>query len=138
MIPDDLQSELFAYTLSRADAAFVHQHALDAWVAQTADAATPPQRLVFALVGLLLHIEWAQSGRAVQRTHARLAAKRPAWPVFALPEFRGELTAADVLAAPPGDARDGVIRAWCASVWSAYAAQRNTLVAWLVRYGECP
>jgi len=43
-------ASLYAYTLERGDAAFVHQHVVDALCAQEADASTPPMRLVFALI----------------------------------------------------------------------------------------
>jgi hypothetical protein len=131
--------DLFAYTLTRGDAAFVHQHALDAWVAQTATPETPPQRLVFALVGLCLHVEQGRTGRDVQQAHARLARRGtpsgPSWPAVTLPESRGDVTVSDVLAAPAGDARDAAIRAWCVSVWQAYAASQPAIVAWLAASG---
>ena len=128
----DAAASLFAYTLERGDAAFIHQHVVDALCAQDADASTPPMRLVFALVGLYLHVERGATGRQVQRVHEALAKQRPAWPTLSLPATRGTLTARDVLAAPPGPERDSVIEDWCASVWTAYGACRGTIVDFLV------
>ena len=46
--------ELTAYTLSHTDPAFIHQYAVDAFAAQTADDTTKPITLAFALMGLYL------------------------------------------------------------------------------------
>ena len=48
---DDLYSELGFYTLAHRDPAFIHQVAVDAYTAQSANEATKPIALVFALVG---------------------------------------------------------------------------------------
>jgi hypothetical protein len=136
MDTDAARDELFAYTISRGDAAFVHQHALDAVVAATAEANTPPQRLIFALVGLALHVDRGWSGRAVQQAHARLAAKRPMWPAVAIPVRPGSVTIDDVLAAPAGDSRDARITEWCAAEWARYAANHAVVAAFLERHGE--
>jgi len=34
----------------------------------------------------------------------------------------------NVMAAPPGPARDEMIRAWCASVWQAWQSSRSQIV----------
>ena len=125
---------LYAYTLERGDAAFTHQHVVDALCAQGADASTPPMRLVFALVGLYLHVERGSTRRHVQRVHAALAKQRPVWPTLSLPATRGALTVRDVLAAPAGPPRDAAIDAWCAAVWSAYSPCRDAVVSFVRRY----
>lgn len=48
----DLYNELSCYTIAHGDAAFIHQHIVDAFIAQTADESTKPISLTFALVGL--------------------------------------------------------------------------------------
>ena len=58
---DDAHAELWAYTLGRGDAAFVHQHAVDALGAQRADGRTTPMQLTFALVGLYLYVDSTES-----------------------------------------------------------------------------
>lgn len=131
--PDEEQyHELCAYTLSRGDAAFIHQHVVDAWAAQHADEATKPITLAFALVGLYLHVVEGRSGREVQRAHMALAREKRPWPRFELPRERGDVTVADVMAEPPGPARDAALDRWCASVWSAYAVHTRA-VAGLLR-----
>lgn len=135
MESDDGRAALYAYTLGRGDAAFIHQHAVDALCAQKADVATPPIRLAFALVGLHLRVERGYTGRQVQRVHAMLADRATTWPVFELPASRGEITIQNVLAAPEGPERDAAIDAWCASVWSAYKAYTDDVVGLLRRYG---
>lgn len=132
----DAVTALYAYTLERGDVGFLHQHVVDVLCAQHADESTPPVRLVFALVGLYLHVERGQTGRYVQRVHASLAQRRPAWPALSLPATRGALTVQDVLAAPAGPARDAAIDAWCAAVWTAYGPCRDTVIDFLRRYGR--
>ena len=121
--------ELAAYTLTRGDAAFVHQHVVDAFAAQHATKTTKPITVAFALIGLYLHVERAFTGRQVQRAHMMLAGRSRSWPSFPLPEERGAMTAADVLAAPAGRERDRAISAWCASVWAAYAETAPAIAA---------
>ncbi len=125
MSPED---ELSCYTLSLRDAAFIHQHVVDAIAAQNADAQTKPIAITFALVGLYLHVERQVSGRQVQLIHMRLAKKKEAWPTFPFPKDRGAITAAEVLATPPGAERDKAIDNWCESVWTAYRDSRQSVI----------
>ncbi len=115
--------ELCADTLTRGDAAFIHQHVVDAFAAQTADETTKPIKLTFALVGLQLCCERQFDGRKVQRAHMWLARVRRDWPQFPLPCDRGAFTVAEVLAQPAGAARDTAIHTWTESVWEAYRTQ---------------
>lgn len=112
--------ELSFYTLAHRDPSFIHQYVVDAYAAQCADEHSKPIKIAFALAGLYLHIEKKCSGKDVQRAHMRMAKKRKSWPTFVLPDRRGDITAADVLAVPPGPERDAMIDAWCVSVWDAY------------------
>ena len=114
--------ELCAYTLSLRDAAFVHQHVVDAHAVQTADEHTKPIAVLFGLVGLHLHVDRGWDGRRVQGAHQRLAARRREWPRFTLPASRTSITAADALAAAPGEERLAAIDAWCAAVWRDWSA----------------
>lgn len=123
--------ELCCYTLAHGKPEFIHQYVVDAFAAQTADEQTKPIKLTFALVGLYLHVEKQVSGREVQQMHMRLAEKKRSWPSFVLPDDRGAMTAADVLAAPPGPERDRAIDRWCASVWNAFRDNRETVAALL-------
>jgi hypothetical protein len=126
---------LCAYTLTKGDAAFIHQHVVDAFAAQHADERTKPIKITFALVGLYLLVERQVSGKQVQRVHMQLAKRKQAWPGFALPEDRGALTAVEVLAAGEGAARDAAIHQWCRSVWAAYSGSRETVAALLRERG---
>src|SRR5205823_13762756 len=94
---------------------------VDAYTAQCADEDTKPIAVAFALIGLQLHVEQNRSGKEVQQIHMKLAKRRRAWPRFNLPQQRGDVTVADVLAAPAGDQRDALIRQWCISVWGTWA-----------------
>lgn len=127
--------ELAAWTLNLGDAAFAHQHVVDAHMAWSATAATKPIGLAFALAGLCLHLEHGFTGREVQRAHMRLARRKESWPAFPLPLDRGSVTPADVLAAAPGPERLRAIDAWCGSVWSAYAPSHAKVRAWLANRG---
>jgi hypothetical protein len=135
MIPEsatseqELQHELSFYTLSLGDTAFLHQHVVDAFAAQNATPASKPIQVVFALIGLYLHLERNYTGREVQRAHMRLGTPRRNWTLPQLPESRGAIRVSDVLAAPAGHERDRMIEAWCASVWSAYSKVHDEIAA---------
>lgn len=127
--------ELCCYTLGLRDREFVHQHVVDAWAAQQADAASKPIALTFALVGLHLLVERGFSGKEIQRIHTELARHKETWPTFRLPVQRGSVTVADVLKAPPGGARVAAIHAWCASLWQAYHESHAAVAELLRRRG---
>jgi hypothetical protein len=128
--------ELQCYTLEHGGAEFIHQHVVDAWIAQNADDRTKPIGLAFALVGLYLRVERNVSGRQVQRTHMALAKRKRTWPSFALPKDRGAMTPESVMAAPAGPARDRAIDAWCATVWEAYRESRGIVIELLRQHGD--
>lgn len=132
---EDAYHELSAYTLTRHDPAFIHQHVVDAWAAQHAHAKSKPIGVFFALVGLYLHVVRGRTGREVQRAHITLAKVPEAWPVGELPLTRGALTALDVVAVPEGATRDAEISRWATSVWEAYADKREVVEAFLSRRG---
>ena len=131
----DAFNALCAYTLALGDAAFIHQHVVDAFAAQHADEHSKPIKVTFALVGLYLHVERQWSGKQVQRAHMRLARPRYSWPAFSLPRERGSMTVVDVVEAPEGPERARAIDAWCASVWAAFAGSRTTVAELLRRHG---
>ena len=112
--------ELCCYTLAHGDPGFIHQHVVDAFIAQNADRNTKRIGLAFALIGLYLHLEKQFSGKDVQQAHMVLARGKRDWPTFPLPDDRGSITETEVLAAAPGAARDKAIDDWCQCVWSAY------------------
>ena len=134
----DAYQELQCYTLAHGGLAFVHQHVLDAWVAQHAGAGTKPIGLTFALAGLYLHVEHGFTGRQVQRAHMTMGRRKRPWPAFALPVERGDVRVKHVLAAPPGHERDAAIAAWCASVWNAFRENRAAVAALLEEYDIRP
>jgi len=127
--------ELYVYTMGHGDPAFILQHVVDAFAAQTATKETKPITLTFALVGLYLHIEKHFSGRQVQRAHMRLGARKQQWPNLLLPGERGTMGPGDVMSAEAGPARDAAIDAWCRSVWTAFHANRGAIAAWLEERG---
>ncbi len=121
----DAYNELLAWTLNFRDAGFIHQHVVDAWAAQHADETTKPIGIVFALVGLYLHLEKGFSGREVQRAHMQLAQPfgrgpgRKDWPRFLFPANQGRVRVSDVIATPEHE-RAQAIERWCRSVWDAW------------------
>lgn len=131
----DAYDEVQCYTLAHGDGAFIHQHVVDAWTAQHADAHTKPIALTFALVGLYLHLERGMSGRQVQRVHMALARHKQTWPRIALPQERGSVTASQVVAASAGAARDHAIDAWCASVWAAFGDGHQAVAGYCRDHG---
>src|SRR4051812_36514790 len=107
--------EVYVYTMGRPG--FILQHVVDVFAVQTASAETKPISIVFGLVGLYLHVEKQFSGREVQKVHTALGRRKREWPRVYLPEDRGSLTMADVLATTAGPERDRAIDDWCKSVW---------------------
>ena len=130
----DAYNELCFYTLAHQDPAFIHQHVVDAFAAQTADGNTKPIKITFALVGLYLHVEKQFSGRQVQLAHMKLGREKETWPTFQLPKERGAVSVTDVLAAPAGPERDRMIHRWCSSVWEAYRDNRQVIADLLGRH----
>ena len=129
---DDTYYDLYLYTMTHGGSeAFILQHVVDAFAAQTATRDSKPIKLVFALVGLYLHVEHRFSGRHVQRVHMRLAEHKTQWPIVSLPSDRGAMTVDDVMAAEAGPERDAAIDAWCQSVWEAFHESRETIAGLL-------
>jgi len=126
---DDLYNQLAFYTLAHPDPSFIHQHAVDAYTAQNADNTTKPIALVFALIGLYLHVEKGYTGKQVQRAHMQLANRSNTWPKLPLPAEHGNIRIEHVLAADPGPARDAMIERWCAAVWNASLASHSATAA---------
>jgi len=125
-------SEVYAYTMGRPN--FILQHVVDAFAAQTASEDSKPIGVVFALVGLYLHVEQQVPGRQVQQVHQQLGRRKRQWPLVDLPKDRGAMTVADVLAAPAGPERDRAIDEWCQSVWTAFRGNRQMIVDLLQEY----
>lgn len=125
--------ELYVYTMGRPR--FILQHVVDAQAAQTVTADSKPIKIVFALVGLYLHLEKGFAGRPVQQAHERLGRRRRKWPAIPLPADRGAMTALDVMAVPAGDERDAAIDRWCETVWKAFGASRDVIIHLLTEDG---
>ena len=113
---------------------FILQHVVDAFAVQSVSDDSRPIGLVFGLVGLYLRVEKQFSGRQVQRVHMELGRRKREWPRVYVPEDRGSMTVADVLAASAGPERDTAIDNWCRSVWTAFGANRETIIALLREY----
>ena len=113
--------KLCEYTLSKQDAEFIHQLFIDAHTAQTASKADKPIGLVFALVGLCLHIEFGFDGRQVQKAHMLLARRKHDLPKITIPDDRGETYATRILAIGAGTERDAAIHQWTKDVWAMFA-----------------
>ena len=124
--------EVYLYTMGRPG--FILQHVVDAFAVQTADANSKPIAVVFGLVGLYLRVEKQFSGRQVQLAHMALGRRKRDWPAMHLPDDRGDMTIADVLAAPPGPERDLAIDNWCRSLWTACGGNRPAVLALLREY----
>jgi len=116
------------YTLTHPGSSFIHQHIVDAYTAQTADASTKPISLVFALAGLYLYIEKNFTGKQVQQAHMQMAKNKRPWPSISLPAKRGEINVLNVMAAAPGPERDALIKDWAAGVWKAFDINRDIII----------
>jgi hypothetical protein len=124
--------EVYVYTMGRSG--FILQHVVDAFTVQTANDDSRPMGVVFGLVGLYLHVEKQFSGRQVQRVHMELGRRKREWPRVYVPEDRGSMTVADVLATSAGLERDMAMDNWCRSVWTAFGANRQTIIDLLREY----
>ena len=126
--------ELMAWSLTLRDTEFIHQHVVDAWAAQHANAKSTPISVAFSLIGLYLYLERGFSGRQVQRAHMQLAqpngrgSGRKDWPRFALPQELAKITASDVLAATENQRKQAVER-WCRSVWQLWRDSHPAIAA---------
>jgi hypothetical protein len=115
----DEYDELYVYTMGRKN--FILQHVVDAHIAQSAAATNPPAiGVIFALVGLYLHVEKGFTGTQVQNAHRVMAKRKRSWPDVVWPTERGDLTPATVLAMPGEQARDKGIDDWCKEVWTGH------------------
>lgn len=128
MSTEDLFHELSYYTLTQPREEFIHQYVVDAYGAQSASASDKPIRLIFALVGLYLHVELGCNGKQVQHIHTKLAQRKPALPQINIQTSMGAVSVADVLNVPPGPERDRKIEDWCNSVWATYSHNREAIV----------
>jgi hypothetical protein len=129
---EDAYHELYAYTMGRPG--FILQHVVDAHMAQRLDVNSKPMGGIFALAGLYLHLEKGFTGVQVQQAHKILGERKRDWPVIPLPERRGRLTPADVLAVLAGAERDAAIDQWCQSVWAEFQSSRDVIVRLLQEY----
>jgi hypothetical protein len=128
--------ELYVWSMSRPG--FLLQHVADAQAAQMASAGTKPIGIVIPLVGLCLFLEHGFDGHRVQQVHMQMGRAKSEWPAVRLPETRGEMTAADVLAHQDDAARELAVAAWCRGVWEAYAGARPAILELLRRYEVLP
>jgi hypothetical protein len=124
-----LYDQLALYSLELRDPSFLHQNIVDAYTAQHAGATTKPIAIVFALIGLYLHVEKNFTGRQVQLAHMRMARRRRHWTAPPLTTETAAIGVADVVATPPGPARDAMIRRWCESVWQSWHSGRPFIAA---------
>ncbi len=125
----DAYAALTFYSLELQDAAFLHQHIVDAYSAQHADQTSRPMAIVFSLLGLYLYLEKGFTGRQVQRVHTLLASRRQHWIAPPLPPEPAPIGVAHVMAAPPGIEREAAVRAWCQAVWESWSHARPSIVA---------
>ena len=124
--------EVYVYAMGRPH--FILQHVVDAFAAQTASEDSKSISVVFALVGLYLHVEKHFPGRQVQEAHQHLGRRKREWPIVHLPKDRGRMTVTDVLATHAGAERDRAIEDWCQSVWTAFRGNRQTIIDLLRDY----
>jgi hypothetical protein len=127
-------NELSYYTLAHGDAAFIHQHVVDAYAAQHLRESPSTIGAAFALAGLYLAIERRFTGRQVQSMHVLMARTSKQWPRFDPPNDVGQLTVGDVVAVEAGPPRDEAIMRWCASVWTAWSNEHERVRAMVGRF----
>jgi hypothetical protein len=120
-----LFSDLSCYTVSKRDAEFINQHAVDAYEAQHAGDRTKNITVVFGLIGLYLALEKGFTGRQVQATHMKLARIRKDWPRLDPPAISAPITVFNVLQGRTDEERDHLIREWMESVWNSWNDRKD-------------
>ena len=121
--------ELYAYTLTRGDGEFIHQHVVDAYAAQHVTHDTKPVTLGAALIGLYLFVECGYTGRQVQLEHMKLGNRMKTWPRFEAPRNRAAFTVMEPWSAPQGPERDDKIRQWAREVWEMWGERKPEVEA---------
>ena len=130
----ELLSELTAYTLTLRDPGFIHQLAIDAYLAQHMGPHLKPIGIAFALVTLHLMFERGYTGRQAQLAHMQLAKRWKTWPRFERTSAaKTALTVRDVIQAPPGDARGAMLARWGKAVWELWQPEHAAVAALLDR-----
>jgi hypothetical protein len=117
------------HTLVASGGDFIHQVALDAYLAQHCPFGAH-RTLVFSLAGLYLIVEEGRTGRQVQQVHQALAATAHPLPALEPVDAHGAGTVADVLAQIPRDGLVPSVNGWAARMWQAYAARRPEIEQW--------
>lgn len=118
-------SERSAYTLSKQDIDFIHQHAVDAYSAQHAGSGMKTITVAFSLIGLYYAVERGYTGKQVQRVHMLLSRRKFDWPPLPVPDKPYSLTVNDVLQEKPGKNRDAMLREWMRDVWLCWEHQQE-------------
>ena len=131
MDKQDLYNELAFYTLSHPGPDFIHQHIVDAFVAQSAKKETKWIAIYYSLIGLYLYVEKGYTGKQIQLEHIRLSKQKKEFLPFELPRNKGNFTVEDVLKTDPGIERDLAIELWCKVVWEAHKTCKSYIVAYL-------
>ena len=116
-----LFSDLSCYTVAKQDEEFIHQYVVDTYEAQHAGGKTRNITVAFGLIGLYLALEKGYTGKQVQRAHMQIVRVRKDWPRLEPPARPASLTIMDVLKAPDGPEKDGMILRWMAAVWESWA-----------------
>ncbi len=120
-----LFSDLSSYTVSKRDAEFIHQHAVDAYEAQHAGDRTRNITVAFGLIGLYLALEKGFTGRQVQEAHMKLARTRKDWPRLDPPAIPAPITVLDVVQGRTDEERDQLIWKWMAAVWDSWSDRKD-------------
>jgi hypothetical protein len=118
-------SDLSCYSVSKRDAEFIHQYAVDTYEAQHAGGKTRNITVVFGLIGLYLALEKSYTGKQVQRAHVQIARVRKDWPRLDPPLRPAAITVLDVLGVSDGPDKDALIRRWMEAVWESWADRQE-------------
>jgi hypothetical protein len=114
----------------------VHQLLVDAYGAQhPGDGARRcVQGVALSLMTLCLFLEDGVDPARGPKLHNEMAT-RPVFHRLDPPVSRGQMTAADVLAAHDADEHRALVREWARQVWRAWAPHHATVRAWLEKGG---
>jgi hypothetical protein len=118
-------SDLSCSTVTRQDAEFIHQHAVDAYAAQHSGGTTRNITVAFGLIGLYLALEKGYTGRQVQLAHMHIARIQKNWPHMEPPVKPAGITVMDVPGAGTDAEKDAMIRRWMVAVWASWEDRKE-------------
>jgi hypothetical protein len=119
-------NDIAVYNFFKNDKNYIHQVAVDAYVAQHSGTPTTNKATVLALIGLYLYVVREYKGNKIQIEQMRIAKLQNDWPRFEVHTNINEITVLDVLnESAVGDKREEMIKKWAKYVWDCWSHEET-------------